>query len=147
MPQAVEVDFYYNKMFIRVASFFFFFWGRRLWEYLLCRTRATVSAIFVSPVITNVSFWICKTWGMQFSYFTWWVTAKITTKVLLLKAWYFGHTGWSHFQTDQSTMLNRHLIQNEVKFQFSVFIFLNRGFHAFVLTKFPLSLFNTLSCP
>ena len=40
-----------------------------------------------------------------------------------------------------------HLIQNDVKFQWSVFLFLNRGFHAFVLTKFPLSLFNTLSCP
>ena len=32
-----------------------------------------------------------------------------------------------------------------MKFQWSVFIFLNRVFHAFVLTKFPLSLFNTLS--
>ena len=38
-------------------------------------------------------------------------------------------------------------VQNNVKFQYSVFIFLNRGFHAFVLRKFPLSLFNTLSCP
>ena len=35
--------------------------------------------------------------------------------------------------------LSRHLIQNDVKFQCSLFIFWNRGFHAFVLTKFPLS--------
>ena len=55
--------------------------------------------------------------------------------------WYFGHTGWTHFQTDQSTTRK----QNDFKFQWSVFIFLNRGFHAFVLTKFPVSLFNALS--
>ena len=67
--------------------------------------------------------------------------------------WYFGRTGWSHFQTDESSTLNCHLIQIsnfkfqiDVKFQCSVFIFLNRGFHAFVLTKFPLSLFHTLLC-
>ena len=51
------------------------------------------------------------------------------------------------FQTDECITLNRRLIQNDVKFQCSVFIFLNRGFHAFVLTKFPLSLLNLLSCP
>ena len=34
-----------------------------------------------------------------------------------------------------------------LKIQWSVFLFLNRDFHAFVLTKFPLSLFNTLPCP
>ena len=39
------------------------------------------------------------------------------------------------------------LIQNDIKFQWSAFIFLNRGFHAFVLTKFPLYLLNFLSCP
>ena len=32
-------------------------------------------------------------------------------------------------------------------FQWSLFIFLNKDFHEFVLTKFSLSLFNTLSCP
>ena len=73
--------------------------------------------------------------------------AESTTQVLLFKTWYFGLTGWSRFQTDQSTMQNCHLIQNDTKFQWSVFIFWNRGFHAFVLTKFPLSLFNSLSCP
>ena len=44
-------------------------------------------------------------------------------------------------------MQNHHLIQNDLQFQWSVFIILNRDFHAVVLTKFPLSLFNTLSCP
>ena len=37
---------------------------------------------------------------------------------------------------------NRHL-KNAVKFQWSVLIFLDIGFHAFFLTKFPLLLFNT----
>ena len=53
-------------------------------------------------------------------------------------------TGWNHFQTNSSATQNRYLIQNDVKFQWSVFIFVNRGFGAFVLTKFPLSLFNTI---
>ena len=43
-------------------------------------------------------------------------------------------------------MQNRHLKQNDVRFQWSVFIFLNRGFQTFVWTKFPLSVFNTLFC-
>ena len=34
-----------------------------------------------------------------------------------------------------------------LKIQWGVFLFLNRVFHSFVLTKFPLSLFNTLPCP
>ena len=54
---------------------------------------------------------------------------------------------WPIFSRFQNTTQNRHLIQNDVEFQWSVFIFLNRGSHAFVLIKFPLSLFNTLSCP
>ena len=62
-------------------------------------------------------------------------------RVILFTTLYFSHTGWSRFQTDQSITENRHLIRNDVKFQWSVFIFLNRDFHAFVLTKFPLSLF------
>ena len=64
--------------------------------------------------------------------------AKSTTKVLLFKTWYFDYTCWSRFQTDHSTTQNRHLVQNDVKFQWSVFILFNRGFHAFVLTKSPL---------
>ena len=58
---------------------------------------------------------------------------------------YFGHTCWGRFQTKQSTTQSRHLKQKDFKFQYSVFIFLNSGFHAFVLTKFPFSLFITLS--
>ena len=42
----------------------------------------------------------------------------------MFKTWYFGHTGWSRFQTDESTTLNRHLMENDFKFQCSVFIFL-----------------------
>ena len=61
-------------------------------------------------------------------------------QVILFTKWYFGHTGRSFFQTYQSTTQNGHLIQDDVKFQWSVFIFLNKAFHAFVLTKFPLSL-------
>ena len=72
---------------------------------------------------------------------------KNTTQVLLFKTWYFGHTGRSRFQTDQSATQNCYLIQNDIKFQGSVSIFLNKRFHAIVLTKFPLSLFNTLPCP
>ena len=30
----------------------------------------------------------------------------------IFTTWYFSHTGWSRFQTDQSTKQNRHLIQN-----------------------------------
>ena len=81
------------------------------------------------------------------------INIKDQSRLKVLQKFYYskrdssGHTGWSRFQTDESTTLNRHLIQNGVKFQCSIFIFLNRGFHAFVLTKFPLSLFNTLSCP
>ena len=67
-------------------------------------------------------------------------------QVILFTKWYFGHTGRSFFQTYQSTTQNGHLIQDDVKFQWSVFIFLNKAFHAFVLTKFPLSLFNNSSC-
>ena len=50
-------------------------------------------------------------------------------------------------QSDQNTLQNHQLIQNDLQFQWSVFIILNRDFYAVVLTKFPLSLFNTLSCP
>ena len=69
--------------------------------------------------------------------------AKSTKQVLLFKTWQISHTGWNCFQTDQSTTQNRHLIQNDAKFQWTISILLNRGFHAFVLTKSPLSLFNT----
>ena len=72
---------------------------------------------------------------------------KNTTQVLLFKMWYFGNTGRSRFQTDQSATQNCYLIQNDIKFQGSFSIFLNKRFHAIVLTKFPLSLFNTLPCP
>ena len=61
-----------------------------------------------------------------------------TTEVILLTTWYFGHTGWSRFQTDQSTTQVCHLKENDVKFQWSVFIFQNRDLHTFVLAKFPL---------
>ena len=57
----------------------------------------------------------------------------------IFTTWYFSHTGWSRFQTDQSTKQNRHLIQN-----FNAVF--NESFQAFVSTKFPLSLFSTLSC-
>ena len=81
-----------------------------------------------------------------------WVKANIKFNsfkdiVILFTTWYLGHTDWSTFETDQFTMQKCHLIQNVVKFQWSIFVFLNRGFHIFVLTNFPLSLFNTLSCP
>ena len=49
-------------------------------------------------------------------------------------------------EISKQAIKTRQLIQNYVKFQWSVFIFLNTSFHAFVLRKFPLSLFNTLSC-
>ena len=73
------------------------------------------------------------------------INIKDQSRLKVLQKFYYskrdssGHTGSSRFQTDESTTLNRHLIQNDVKFQCSVFIFWNRGFHAFVLTKFPLS--------
>ena len=57
----------------------------------------------------------------------------------IFTTWYFSYTGWSRFQTDQSTKQNRHLIQN-----FNAVF--NESFQAFVSTKFPLSLFSTLSC-
>ena len=63
--------------------------------------------------------------------------AKSTTKVLF-KTWYFGHTGWSRFQTDECTTLNRHLIQIDVKFQYSIFIFLNKRFSRIYLNKVPI---------
>ena len=82
------------------------------------------------------TFWETKNWSLT----------KINIKHQSRLKWHFGHTTWSRFQTDKSTTLNRHLIQNYVKFQCSVFIFLKKGLQAFVLTKFPLPLFNTLSC-
>ena len=55
--------------------------------------------------------------------------------------WFKPLSNWSKNNAEPS------LIQNDVKFQCSVFIFLSRGFHAFVLKKFALSLLSTLSCP
>ena len=49
-------------------------------------------------------------------------------------------------EISKQAIKTRQLIQNYVKFQWNVFIFLNTSFHAFVLRMFPLSLFNTLSC-
>ena len=47
----------------------------------------------------------------------------------------FYRTGWSRFQTDESTTQNRHLIQNDVKFQWSVFLDLTilKVFYAIVV--------------
>ena len=73
--------------------------------------------------------------------------AESTTQAILFVTWYFGHTGWSHFRTDQTATQNCHLTQYDVKFQWSVLIFQNRGFHVFVLTKFILSLFNPSPYP
>ena len=61
--------------------------------------------------------------------------------------WYSSQTTGNRVWTNQSTVRNLRLIQNDIKFQCSIFIYLNRGFHIFVLTNFPLCLFSTLFCP
>ena len=63
------------------------------------------------------------------------MSAKSTTEVLLFKTWYLDHTGWSHFHTDQSTTKNPLLIQNDVKFQWSVFIFFEQRFPRICINK------------
>ena len=65
----------------------------------------------------------------------------ITETVIFRPHWFKPLSNWSKNNAEPS------LTQNDVKFQCSVFIFLSRGFHAFVLTKFALSLLSTLSCP
>ena len=75
------------------------------------------SAVNVKQVPNIVEAWKTALFSFKLSNIKHQSWLKVLQKLYyLFTTWYFGHTGWSRFQTDESTTPNRHLIKNNVKF-------------------------------